>query len=83
MAPKKWTTPEQEKFLQSFLSEYQTHSSKKDYSQFWPVVQQKFFTEWPPRKVLFPDKPEEEELTESERVLLSDGIKKRKEVGTD
>jgi len=82
MAPKKWTTPDQEKFLQNFLSEYQTHSSKKDYSQFWPMIQQKFFTEWPPRKMLFPNKAEEEGLSESESVLLSDAIKNRKEVGT-
>jgi hypothetical protein len=82
MAPKKWTTPEQEKFLSDFLPEYCTYSEGKDYTQFWPKVNQAFFEKWPMREAIFPGKPQEENLDEDERQELSEQLKKKKDVST-
>jgi hypothetical protein len=83
MAPKKWTTPEQEKLLSDFLPEYRIHGQGRDYSQFWPKVHQTFFEKWPMREALFPDKPADEDLNEHERQNLSERLKKRKEVSSN
>ncbi|KAG1766013.1 hypothetical protein EV702DRAFT_1050804 [Suillus placidus] len=63
MAPKKWTTDKQEAVLQSLLAEYRTHIPSKNYMQFWPKINKKFFTQWPIHKDFFPDVEDEDELT--------------------
>jgi len=80
MAPKKWTTTEQENLLSDFLPEYRTYRPGRDYSQFWPKIHQAFFEKWPMREALFPDKPVNEDLDEHERQNLSEQLQKRKEV---
>ena len=82
MAPKKWATAEQEQLLYDFLPEYRTHAEVRNYSQFWPKVNQAFFEKWPTRDALFPDKPKDGDLNEQEKQNLSEQLGKRKKVST-
>jgi hypothetical protein len=83
MAPKKWTSDEQEAVLQSMLAEYRTHMPSKNYTQFWPKINKKFFAQWPVHKDFFPDVEDEDDLTVEQKKVYAKPLQQRKFVRTE
>ncbi|KAG1834967.1 hypothetical protein DFJ58DRAFT_847497 [Suillus subalutaceus] len=78
MAPPTWATAEQEAVLMSMLAEYRTYMPSKNYTQFWPKINQKFFAQWPVHKAYYPDVDDEDELTKEQKEVYKTPLKTRK-----
>lgn len=82
MAPPRWATIEQEAVLMSMLAEYRTYMPSKNYTQFWPKINRKFFTQWPVHKAYYPDVDDEDELTDEQKEVYKTPLQARKRVNT-
>lgn len=80
MPKKTWATEEQHNFLVNRLPFYLEAQPTKNYAVFWSRLFEDWFVQWPEQKELFPDKPEDEQLTEKEEVILGTGLRTRREV---
>ncbi|KAG1849805.1 hypothetical protein C8R48DRAFT_778399 [Suillus tomentosus] len=78
MAPKKWATLEQEAVLESLLAEYRICTTSKNYTQFWPKINRKFFAEWPVYKEFFPNVEDEDQLTEEQLEVIRKPLEQQK-----
>ena len=70
-----WATKEQLGFMTSHLPGYLEAQLTKEYSGFWPDFYQAWFTQWPERREVFPDKPMDEQLTAQEECSLGLALK--------
>jgi vacuolar-type H+-ATPase subunit E/Vma4 len=76
MAPHSWANEEQEKLLQSMLSEYmEINAGSKDYGDFWAKLRQVWFQAYSECDILFPGKSQSA-LLEEERSQVGDAMKK-------
>lgn len=73
---------EQEAVLMSMLAEYHTYMLSKNYVQFWPKINRKFFTQWPVHKAYYPDVDDEDELTDEQKEVYKTPLQARKRVNT-
>ncbi|KAG1750471.1 uncharacterized protein EDB91DRAFT_1244052 [Suillus paluster] len=79
MAPLTWAMDEQDVVLMSMLAEYRTYMPTKNYTEFWPKINKKFFAQWPVHKIYYPNVDDEDELTEEQKEVYKTPLKKRKE----
>ncbi|KAF9472580.1 hypothetical protein BDN70DRAFT_938080 [Pholiota conissans] len=75
---KRWTTPQQERWLQERMPSYISVRKTNKLSRFFVVTEEKWFQHFSERAVCFPDKAIEASLDEEEAVILQNAIKKRK-----
>jgi hypothetical protein len=76
--PKKWTTPEQEKFLEGYIPEYFKGRDNDDLpSVFWPLINSEWFRAFPEKSALFPGV---DKLTVEQEDELGVALEKRKQV---
>ncbi|KAG2341248.1 hypothetical protein BDR05DRAFT_949843 [Suillus weaverae] len=79
MAPHKWTTPEQEALLLSTMPEYQKYMPSKNYLEFWPKINHKFFAQWLVHKHVFPEVTNEEDLNNEQNEDVKKAMKQQKQ----
>ena len=82
MMGKKWTTEEQDEFLDGYHTQYLESQKEGRYGKLWPLVDEAWFSKYPEIKTAFPDKSADD-LTEMEKDSLKDAIRKRQQVSSD
>jgi hypothetical protein len=63
---RRWTTPEQRVFLESYVARYLEAQAKRKYSTFWPVFFQAWFAKYPEPEPLESDPTETDVEDDSE-----------------
>jgi hypothetical protein len=79
MTGKKWTTGEQDGFLDEYNAQYLAAQTDGNYRKFWPLVHEAWFNKYPEIETVFPDKSAAD-LTEVEKDSLKNAIQKRQSV---
>ena len=69
MAPKRWATPAQTKFLTARLAEYIVVSKGKKYQDFWKTLTAAWFKEFPEIEKRFPGKSVSDLSADEEKAL--------------
>ncbi|KIJ57984.1 hypothetical protein HYDPIDRAFT_34617, partial [Hydnomerulius pinastri MD-312] len=64
-------------WLEKKEAEHRELLESKAYSKFWPILFEQWFKDFPERKEMFPDVPEEVDLTEEQGRALGEAINKR------
>ncbi|KAG1827949.1 hypothetical protein DFJ58DRAFT_849273 [Suillus subalutaceus] len=80
MLSKKWTTPEQEEFLLSFMSEFRKSLTTKDYDDLFTRIDALWFERWPEEHVIFKDKPDDYVRTPEDIKALVGAVEMRQQV---
>jgi hypothetical protein len=69
---RRWTTPEQRVFLESYVARYLEAQAKRKYTTFWPVFFQAWFAKYPEPEPLANDPTETDIEDDSEPDAESD-----------
>ncbi|KAG2086102.1 uncharacterized protein F5147DRAFT_781765 [Suillus discolor] len=79
MPGKKWTTPEQEEYLLSFMSKFRESAADKNFDEFFTSIWALWFEKWPEEQVIFKDMPADHVLTPDETKALAKAVEVRQQ----
>jgi hypothetical protein len=80
MAPKRWTSAEQQLFLESFLPQYLLAKTNKRLEPFWSTLDREWFGKYPERDLVLGTQAVESVLTDEEAGRLRQAVDARKKV---
>ncbi|KAG2083829.1 uncharacterized protein F5147DRAFT_782763 [Suillus discolor] len=79
MPGKKWTTPEQEEYLLSFMSKFRESATDKNFDEFFTSIWALWFEKWLEEQVVFKDMPADHVLTPDETKALAKAVEVRQQ----
>lgn len=80
MPGKKWTTPEQEEYLLSFIAKFRESAADKNFNEFFMSIWALWFEKWPEEQVVFKDMPADHVLTPDETNALAKAVEVHQQV---